>query len=111
MKTASIPSLYRQALRIYRDWPKQANRTNRFDQYIGSRIKEQFRTGKVEDFEKEFNALKHMAEGSIEKQNFLPPSHTYALLDKEAQQAVSKKRSPFQILKAVLAGEEKLRSS
>ncbi|KAJ3324294.1 hypothetical protein HDV06_000333 [Boothiomyces sp. JEL0866] len=118
MKTLNIPSLYRQALKLSRDWPKQVNRAKRFDLYIDGKIKQEFRTGGVQNFEKEFNALKQIAEGSVEKQypseslkNFLPPSHTYALLDKEGQQAVSKKRSPFAILRAVLAGDEKLRSS
>ncbi|KAJ3314577.1 hypothetical protein HDV04_006135 [Boothiomyces sp. JEL0838] len=118
MKTMNIPSLYRQALKLSRDWPKQLNRTKRFDLYIDSKIRQEFRTGNLENFEKEFSALKQIADGSVEKQfpseslkNFLPPSHTYSLLDKEGQQAVSKKRSPFAILKAVLAGDEKLRSS
>ena len=96
-------------------WPKQLNRSIRFDQYLEKRLT----SNKLSpsELEQEVKALNEVLDGTYEKKyplkqikQYLPGKNTYKLLDTEGQEAISGKRSPFSILKGYILQNEKLRN-
>ena len=101
--------------KILQRWPKQLNRSIRFDQYLEKRLSSD--SVPKEILQQEQRILQDILDGKYEKQyplslikQYLPGKNTYKLLDTEGQEAISGKRSPFSILKGYMFKDEKLRN-